>query len=406
VPCEEQRKTRITEMIDSTQIRTNLNVFLQTKVSQRLKNTLFNVMPTLEFIFALNGGDKTGPDGLGRPKTSVMVGALNGVAESRRESIFNERVYMPTVQKSIPATSEVKSMGDYDQDPTVSNWTTTNAPLKRFVNPRFKFARKKIPYKIPHSELRTAKAGGTDSPSAAARAIRSVYDAEVKTRMAVLCKKLNDELFARNSEPGVPTDEDAVTWDHIHCLEAALKTDNTYAGVDRSISANSWWRGNRDTTTRTWSFEDLINYCNYDLNMIDKGLGVQIIAVGKDLMKKAKAEAKAESYQLMTQGIPEFPEYGFRREVVRIYSGNRPVYVYYDPQVPSKIAGDSTNYVYALDPSTWTVAIHPESNFKVSTPADQTKVEGGDEADTGTIAAEVMIACEVPSGNAVFTDMN
>jgi hypothetical protein len=91
--------------------------------------------------------------------------------------------------------------------------------------------------------------------------------------------------------------------------------------------------------------------------------------------------------------------------MVSINSGNRRVFVCYDPQVDTLGTTLTTNPVIALDPSTWTFAIHQDSNFKVSTPQDQTKVEGGDEADTGTIAAEILLACEVPSGNAVFTDV-
>lgn len=401
-------------MADSSQVLSQVGVFLQKKVAQRVRSTLFNIMPTLEFMFALNGGDKTGSEGLGRPKSGIMVGALNGVANARREKIFAERQYGITIQTTAPSTSEVKSMSDYDSDPTVPDWSNTGAPLKRFKQPRFKFARKKIAYKVPHSEMRTAVTSGKDSPADAAKAIVSVYDSEVKNKMATLCKEINQELFATagtvgTNDQGYPTDEDANTWDHIHSFKYALggsSLANTYGGVDRSVAANSYWYGNTDSTTRNWTFEQLINYCNYDLSMIDLGLGVQILAVGKDLMKKAKSEAKSESYQLMTNGIPEFPEYGFKREVVRIYSGERPTYIYYDPQVPSKIGGAATNYVIAIDPSTWTTAIHPDSNFKVSTPADQTKVEGGDEADTGTIAAEILIACEVPKGNAIFTDFN
>jgi hypothetical protein len=382
-------------MADSAQVRTQLQIFLQKRSAKRVKNTLFNVMPLLEFFFALSG-DKEGADDLGRPKsTGIMIGALSGVAKVRREKIYAEREYLPIIQTTAPAESEVKSMSDYDSDPTVVNWSTDNAPLKRFKQPRFKFARKKIPYKIPHSDVRTARSGAGAEGQASA-AIKSVYDVEVKTRTAVLCKNLNSELWGINGQPGFPTDEDATQWDHLHSIQQALRADNVYAGIDRTLAANAYWRGNYDTTPRSFTFEDMIEFCNYDLGMIDKGLGVQVIAVGKALMKKAKAEAKTDSYTLCTNGIPEFPEYGFKRDVVRIHSGNRPVYVVYDPGCPA-------GHAACLDPSTWTVAIHPDSNFKVSKPSDQTEVEGGDEADTGTIAVEAMLACEVPSGNAYFT---
>jgi hypothetical protein len=202
-----------------------------------------------------------------------------------------------------------------------------------------------MPYKIAHSEVRTARDSARTEGEAAA-AIGSVYNAEVMTREAVLCELLNDCLWGINGQSGAPTDEDAVVWDNFHSIKNALKADNTYCGVDRSVSSNSFWRGNYSTTNFAGTFEDLINYCNYDLGMLKKGLGVQMIGVGGQLMKRAKAEAKlARVTRLFNNGIPDFPEYGFKREIVRIFAGNRPVYVYYDPAIPDKDQGDATNEV-------------------------------------------------------------
>jgi hypothetical protein len=133
--------------------------------------------------------------------------------------------------------------------------------------------------------------------------------------------------------------------------------------------------------------------------MARKGGGVGLIACGATLFKIAKAEARSNSYQLYANGIPEFPEWGFKREVVRFSTGNRFVYIYYDPAMPA-------SSLACLDPTTWTVAIHPQGNFKISTPSDQTKVEAGDEADTGTIAFEGLLVCEDPALNAWFSNVS
>lgn len=402
-------------MANSSEFRSGLSVFLQKKASKRLKNLLFNAMPTVEFFFALSG-DKTGADGLGRPKSHVMVSALNGVAGATREKIMAEREYKPLVQTTKPSKTEVKKMTDFDSDPTVPAFDTTNDTLSWFSQPRFKFSRTKMPYKVAHSNVRTAKSSARTEGEAAA-AIRSVYDAEVKTREGVMVEQLNDELFKVNGQPGYPSNEDAVTWDHFHSLQAAFSDGTngpgtTYGGVDRSIAANSWWRGNYYTTSFTGNMNDLIDYANYDLNMIKKGLGVQMLAVGKTLMKRAKAEAKAEGYQMMTNGIPEYPEYGFKREIIRVWTGNRPVYIYYEPaidDVDSAAGAGSNGQGYAaaaIDPSTFTIIIPSDRNFKISKPVAANEVdEGGDEADFGTIEVEILMACEVPSGNAWFSNI-
>jgi hypothetical protein len=381
-------------MANSSEVRTQLAVFLQKKSASILRNTLFNIMPTLGFFFALNG-DKEGADGLGRPRDGVFTTGVE-TARARREKLMAERIYMPVIQTTKPNKADAKAMADYDNDPVVPAWDTTNAPLNRITQPRFKFARKKMPFKIPHSEVRTAKAGMGSETAQAATAIKSVYELEVRSRNAALCELLNDELWGVGGQQGYPTNEDSTTWDHFHSLQQALRDDNTYGGVDRTVAGNEFWKGHYVTTSNTMSFYDRIDYCNYTLGLADKGLGVQLIIVGKSQFIKAKQEAKAESYQLFTDGIPEFAEFGFRREVVKINSGNRPVYILYDPACPA------THGAF-LNPATWTVAFAPDGNFKISTPSDQTKVEGGDEADTGTINAELLFACEVPSANAYFT---
>lgn len=385
--------------MDSAQTRSGLQIFLQKKASKRLRNTLFTIMPVMEMFFGLAGATgKEGADGLGRPKTDAgFVAPVIGKGSINREKIIKEREYLPLIQTTKPSKTEVKKMGDYDSDPTVPNWNTTNRPLGRFKQPRFKFSRSKMPYKVPHSDIRTAQ-DGTSTEAQAKVAIRSVYDSEVVTREAVLCEQLNDELWGVDGQQGYPTDEDAVTWDHIHSIEQALHTTGMYGGVDRALSENAWWRGQRIEDANTDTFAKRIDHCNYTLGMAAKGGGVQCVVVGEAQFRKAKAEAKTESYQLMTNGIQEMPEFGFKREIIRIYSGNHPVYVIWDPKIPD-------GHGAFLNPSTWTVAIHPDKNFKISKPADQTENEGGDEADTGTIEVELLLACEVPSFNAYFTNL-
>jgi hypothetical protein len=145
------------------------------------------------------------------------------------------------------------------------------------------------------------------------------------------------------------------------------------------------------------SFEDLINYANYDLGFADYGLGVNLILVGRTGFKAAKKEAKSEGYQLISNDkLPENAEFGFIKEVVRISSGGQWVYVCFDPTCPDVGDTGGVNHVVALNTSVWTIAVAPDGNFQVSKPSDQTEIKGGEEADTGTIQAELMLACEDP----------
>lgn len=383
-------------MANTADVRTRLQIFLQKQASDYVVSTLFPVMPLMGFLWAFNG-DKTGHKGLGVPSADGMVISKVQAAHARQQSIMAARQYMPVIATSVPTESDVKSMSDYDTDPTVSN-PVDNATLNRFTQPVFKFARAKMPYQVWHSDINTAKTGGNGVEAQAAKAVGSVYDAEVKSRMGSLGSHLNKILYqkAGNTGTGAPTDETVTEWSQYHSLQAVASASNTYAGVDRSLSANAFWRGNTDSTA-SYSFEDLINHCNYDLGWADVGLGVNLILVGRTGFKAAKKEAKAEGYQLISNDkIPQNSEFGFLKEVVRISSGGQWVYVCFDPTCPDQTDSGAVNHVYALNSSVWTTAIAPEGNFVVSKPADQTRVKGGEEADTGTIQAKLLLACEDP----------
>jgi hypothetical protein len=291
-------------MADSSQVRSNLNVFLQSKTAERLKNTLFNKMPTLELMFGLTG-DKKGADGLGRPTVRQPRHRPRQRDLAAQARAVVQGAHLPADRPDQQAVHR-RRQGDgrLRQRPggrRLGHHERADEALQAAAVP--KFARFKMPYKIPHSEVRSAMNSAT-TEGQAAKAVGSVYDVEVKNRTAVLCEKLNADLFL-SSTAGVPTDEDAIQWDRFHSLLAALKTDNTYGGVDRSLTANSWWRGNYSTSQFSGSFEDLIEYINYDLGLLAKGLSVQVLLVGKTLMKKAKAEARASGYQLISPTIPD-----------------------------------------------------------------------------------------------------
>lgn len=403
-------------MADSSQVRTELQIFLQRKSASRVKSTLFQISPFYDFMFAQNGHKKDA-DNLGRPTAgNLAIGRINGVSSPMREKLFAAREYLPIITTSAPSETEVKIMGDYDSDPTVPNWDVSassggNKVLSRFKQARFKFCRYKMPCKVAHSERDTAVSNATTEGQAAA-AVGSVYDAEQKPREAALAKRINNQLFAIGGELGYPTDEDSVTWSSVHSLQQAIgSTTNTYGGIDRSLAANAFWKPNVYTSTWTGTFYEAIDYANYEWGMINVGLGVQFILVGKDLMRKAKAEAKQAGYQMVTNGIPD-PEFGLSRESVIINTGNRRVFITYDPSMnaldTAAIAAGTTASgeanAFFVDPSTWTVAIPGNKNFKNSKILAANEVdEGGDEADFWNIETQIMLCCEVPSGNGRFT---
>lgn len=377
-------------MANSTQVRTGLQSLIQTHVSDRLKSTLFNRMPLFYFLFARDG-QKTGPDGIGIPKTSMFLSGVE-TAKARREEILSSRVYEPIVQTTAPAASDGKVLSMYDTMPNRSSWTTAT-PSSYFTRPRVKWVERADPYKVPNKEIRTTRSAGKNE-IAAWKAVGSLFQAETTSVIAKHTEWWNQSIWGTTGS-GAPSNEDNTVWDAIHSIQNALHDSNTYCGVDRSVGANSYWRSNRTTAATVADFETIINQCNYDFGLSKKGTGVDLILVDGTNFKKAKSEAKAKGHTLIKSGdaIPNMGRFGFSRELVQIDN----TYIVYDPECPS-------GHVAALNLATWTMAIHPDANFKVSEPFDQTKVQG-DDATTGQIRTEAMLVCEVPSLNAYYTNV-
>lgn len=396
-------------MASSTQIKTGLTTLIQSHVSDKLQNTLFNRMPLLYFLMGKDG-DKTGPIGLGRPKVNgqskgIFVTGME-TAKPRREEILGSRIYEPIVQTTGPAMGDGKVLGMYDTMPTRTAWDTL-APSSYFTRPRVKWVERADPYSVPNKEIRTTKSVVAGKELPAWRAIGSLFQAETTSVLATHNKWWNQELYGTNSNTG-PSNEDATVWDNVHPMSVALDGTSTYCGVDRTVAANAYWKGaggsGKITSAFGADFENLINYCNYDLGMASKGTGIDLLLMGGALFKKAKSEAKAKSHQLIyssssTPAIPDFGFFGFQREVVKIDN----TWICYDPELDT---ANFTAHVLALNLSTWTLAIHPDSNFKVSEPFDQSKIKGGEDSQTGQIRTELMLVCEVPSLNAYFSNVS
>jgi hypothetical protein len=384
-------------MADSAQISTGFNTLVTNHFSATLRNTLFNRMPLIYFLFAKDG-DKNGVTGLGRPKTATFLSQIS-TAKAKKEEILSSPAYEPFIQTSGPAITDGKVMGMRDRMPARSSWDTTS-PSTYFTRPRFKWVERAEPYKIPNKEIRrtTRKAANELDKW---KGITSLFNAETTSVLATHLKWWNQRLWGTGymadgvtANTGIPTSEDAEVWDNPHSLQNALKSGTgTYGGIDRSVSTNSWWDGKYSTTATPAVAEDIINYLNYDQGFSRVGSGIDLIITDGPNFKKFKKEAKAKGQTCYTDtAIPSFGQFGFKNEIVKVDN----TYICYDPECP-------TNHLAALNLDTWTFAIHPDANFKVSTPTDMSKFEGGDDAQTGHIRTEILLACEVPSVNAYFT---
>lgn len=378
-------------------VRTGIDTLLQTHFATKLRNTLFNRMLILYFLFARDG-QKTGPDDLGRPKVNgkfkgVFVSGVE-TAKARQETILSSLQYQPIIQTTLPAVGDGKTMTMADNMPVRTNWEST-LTSSYFTRPSVRWTKRADPYKVSNEEIRHTKEHAKNEVDGTT-GIVSLFQAETVSVLGVHEKWWNSALWG-TSFAGVsaPTNQDAQFWDAPFSMKNALSTSNTYCSVDRSQASNSYWRG-ADTSGYSGiaDFETLINYTNYDLGLADKGMGIDLIICDKQNFKRAKTEAKSKGVVISTGGVPQFGEFGFLREIVKIDN----TWIVYDPECP-------TGEVAAINLDTWTFAIHPEANFRISKPFDQSQIEGGDDAMAGYVVTKIMLVCEVPGMNAYYTSV-
>lgn len=391
-------------MANSASIRTGLAGLMQDHLSNKVVSLLFNTMPLVYFLLAkdgqkknnLAGGTTNGFYGLGRPATGSLFSGIP-ISKPRQETILNSDKYMPLVQVSAPAETDGKVMGMYSTVPTMSNWDTAGVTTQ-FTRPFFKWCEIADPILVANKDIQRTESAAPNEKSANA-AIGDLFKVQTEGVLSTHLQRWNQLLWgtyagSAASTSGAPSNVDAETWDGIYSLKSAFKADNVYGGVDRSISANSWWRGNYDTTSRPAVLQDIINDAAYTKGIAKKGQGAELVICSMTSFPIFAAEAVAKGGQVVYNGLPNMGEFGFTRPIIRFNN----TYCIYDPECPA-------TELAVLNLGTFTVAISPKKNFAISKPFDLSQTEGGKDARQSMLRTELMIACEAPSLNVYYTNI-
>jgi hypothetical protein len=384
-------------MADSAKVRTGLPALIQDHLSPKLVNNVSNVMPLVYALLGLDGNKKD-IYGLGRYKTGVVISGVP-MTPVRREKILNSDTYMPAVVTSLPG--DHKGMGQRDTLPQRTNWTI-NHPASRIKRPAFKWFEMASPLSVPNKDIRRTRQTAPNE-AAAYKAIGDLWRLESDLVEQSHTQEWNKRFWGTTGT-GAPTDQSAEVWDNIFSVKEALKEDNIYGGVDRTLAANAFWKGHFISAERAINLEDLINEADYNLGCRKKGRGIGLVLCGGTLFPKFKAEARLKGGTIFHDGMPKMGEFGFRREVVRFND----TFVIYDPECPDVLhesGSYSTNAAAFINLDTWTIAISPDANFSVDDPFDQSKVKGGTDETTSNMRTEMMFVCEAPSLNVWFDNI-
>lgn len=391
-------------MADSAAARTAMDALIAENWSNQCVDTLFNAMPLMGIFFGRNGMKK-GHIGIGVPDAGYLTTGSKQ-ASVRRKEILSSRIYQPLIKHLLPAEGDGKVLSTADNLPTRTGWES-NSPAKRFKRPAVKWCELSDPCEVPNEDIRntTRTAQGERNGW---EAIGSLLRVERDDVLGIHMRRWNELLMGTYtgtvaSTTGAPTDENDEKWDAPHSIFAALASTGMYCDVDRDAAGNSYWKGNTISTATAPVLRDMIRYANYTMELPDgtkglraKGYGIDVIACGFDLYPTFLAEAEARGGQVVLSGTPiqAFGQFGFQNDIVRVDN----TWVIPIPDWP-------TGKVVGLNPKTWTVAIHPDANYKQTKPVDNSEVKGGDDSTSWVIRSKKLVVCEAPSLNVAWTSV-
>lgn len=389
-----------------------INTMVQDNIGDTITSVLFPRFVLLYLMFRKDG-NKNGAKGLGRPtvngqpNTGIVV-AGRKVDMPEKEQVMGALEFKPLIQ--------FKELGDYtanitalhDNDPSVEAWED-NQFESTLVRPSFRWTVKSTPIECSLMNMRMTKAAVGSTERKAWQAIGNIWMKQSDHALSQHCRSLNGELTG-GTTPSTTTDAPAsVTsdlWSKQYSIPSILGTSNNYAGIDRSLAANAWWRGGANTTSQSLNLREMINYARYTVPVLAPGgatlqtglnsLGLMpdVFIMGNDLFPAALAQAASLSGQIIhSGGFPDMPEFGYDRQAI-IVDGN--IVVINEPNWP-------TGTVCALSLDTFFIAIHPDANFTATEPFRQNQVAGGHRSFAATIETQYMYGCTFPAGNVMWT---
>lgn len=383
-------------------VRTRANSLFQSHLDDKLVNVNFKIMPFLVML-GLKNGDKTGIYDLGRPKAETPQRGLlisgNSNTKARKAEVFGAFVFQPLIQAGTRPNPTVTASSALGNQPKVENWGD-NQFFEDSIRPEVRWVRYSTPFAVSkdYMDFMKSKAGG-NSTEGGWEAVGSLQLAEITTRTAQHCKTIDDDIHTSTGPTNASTTNDY--WDAPYSIYQANRTDNTYLGIDRTVSGMEFWQGNLVTDATQLNLRSMVDYCNFTAGgptLAAYGLGLDSLVMGGDLYSKAIREAESRNKHIVHGAdIPEVAKFGLKKYVAMV---DDQVMIIHDPTMPA-------NHVAGINWGTWTYALHPSARFSVNGPYDQTQIAGGARAMTGTIDTLIMGPfCDWPKANVYWNNVS
>ena len=262
---------------------------------------------------------------------------------------------------------------------------------EKTLRPCFKWTHKETPVYVWKRDL--------DRFEALRKNQKQLFDAGVneltaRSQLAAVSSLLQyvnqDVIYGSPNTLGADTDD---LWKNQFGLVNAFAPDNTYAGIDRTLTANWAWRGRRDDTSHVYSLEDLYADMHFTKGISYLGGSVDALLVGPTLFTKYQREIAAYRTNPDPDGkIAKLRTFGWKGQAIN-YNG---MFVVSDNRIAAKSA-------FGIDARSLIFATKSGYNFKMSELKDQSLIEGGKQAFYGTADLQYMLVCEGPMLNVYYT---
>lgn len=210
---------------------------------------------------------------------------------------------------------------------------------------------------------------------------------------------LQSQVIANDIWNGTPTSDVADMWDKQYGLLQAVddgSSTGTYAGIDRTLAANYWFRAVVDTKAHNFTLQQLVDDANLNKGLVTRGKGVDLFVVPLNLLAKFRAESVAyQENANMDDKVRELAQYGFKSNVIKY--GN--AYCIGDWRCPQKT-------VLGLNMESFILNFLPGRKFAPSELYDQRGIPGGIEGHRFDVRTQWRLMCVAPNLNIKYTNVS
>jgi hypothetical protein len=294
---------------------------------------------------------------------------------------------------SISSVTIVSGGYGYSSNATATIVSSLSAGEK-YQRPVFRWTQYKSTARVYNHDIERARTMAAGNEQYFNAKVNDIYMDEQKEKAGLQAQRMaEDFIYGLPSNTGTT---DAANggglWDAPYGVTYAINDGSTinsavYAGVDRSLAANAYFRARVDATARVYTLVDLWQSMHLTWGLINNGGNVDAVFVGPALFAKWQKESLAYTQNVNTDPNVQLlvSKYGYKNLPLKFMN----TYVFLEPRV-------APNKVFGMNLKPWIIAFKAGHKWSIEGPFPQNAVEGGIDGKIFYVDTQVMLICESP----------